>query len=38
VCSSDLTFETDSVYNQADAEGFIHCQGLRLRIEKLLRG
>jgi argininosuccinate synthase len=32
------TFETDSVYNQADAEGFIHCLGLRLRIEKMLRG
>ncbi len=32
------TFESDSVYNQADAEGFIHCLGLRLRIEKLLRG
>ncbi len=32
------TFESDSVYNQADAEGFIHCLGLRLRIEKTLRG
>ena len=32
------TFETDSVYDQSDAGGFIRCQGLRLRIEKLLRG
>ena len=32
------TFETDGVYNQADAAGFIRCSGLRLRIQKLLRG
>ncbi|UQZ91188.1 argininosuccinate synthase [Deltaproteobacteria bacterium Smac51] len=32
------TFETDSVYDQSDATGFIHCLGLRLRIERLLRG
>jgi argininosuccinate synthase len=32
------TFETDGVYNQADAGGFIRCLGLRLRIQKLLRG
>lgn len=31
------TFETDQVYNQADAEGFIRLQALRLRIAKLLR-
>lgn len=32
------TFETDQVYDQSDAGGFIRCQGLRLRINKLLRG
>ncbi|MDR1656347.1 MAG: argininosuccinate synthase [Deltaproteobacteria bacterium] len=32
------TFETDQVYDQSDAGGFIRCQGLRLRIDKLLRG
>lgn len=32
------TFETDSVYNQADAAGFIRCNGLRLRLAKALRG
>jgi argininosuccinate synthase len=32
------TFETDSVYDQSDAGGFIKCQGLRLRIQKMLRG
>jgi argininosuccinate synthase len=32
------TFEADEVYNQADAGGFIKCNGLRLRINKLLRG
>ncbi|MDR1870620.1 MAG: argininosuccinate synthase [Deltaproteobacteria bacterium] len=26
------TFEKDEVYNQADAGGFIRCQGLRLRV------
>jgi argininosuccinate synthase len=25
------TFEKDEVYNQADAGGFIRCQGLRLK-------
>jgi len=32
------TFETDQVYDQGDAGGFIRCSGLRLRINKLLRG
>ncbi|MDR3205056.1 MAG: argininosuccinate synthase [Deltaproteobacteria bacterium] len=32
------TFESDQVYDQSDAGGFIKCQGLRLRINKLLRG
>jgi argininosuccinate synthase len=32
------SFESDQVYDQSDAGGFIRCQGLRLRIEKLLRG
>lgn len=32
------TFETDGVYDQSDAAGFIRCSGLRLRINKLLRG
>ena len=32
------TFETDGIYDQADAAGFIRCAGLRLRIRKLLRG
>ena len=32
------TFEEDSVYRQADAEGFIRLNGLRLRIRKLMRG
>jgi argininosuccinate synthase len=32
------TFETDEVYDQGDAGGFIRCLGLRLRINKLLRG
>jgi len=32
------TFEEDTVYRQADAEGFIRLNGLRLRIRKLLRG
>jgi argininosuccinate synthase len=30
------TFEADSVYNQADATGFIRLNGLRLRIRKEL--
>ena len=30
------TFEADTVYRQADAEGFIRLQSLRLRIAKLL--
>jgi len=32
-----VTFEEDSVYNQQDAEGFIRLNGLRLRLEKLLK-
>ncbi len=31
------TFETDDVYRQADAEGFIRLHALRLRIRSLLR-
>jgi argininosuccinate synthase len=30
------TFEADSVYNQADAEGFIRINALRLRIQSML--
>jgi argininosuccinate synthase len=30
------TFESDEVYNQQDAEGFIHLTGLRLKIARLL--
>ncbi|MBN1142503.1 MAG: argininosuccinate synthase [Deltaproteobacteria bacterium] len=30
------TFEADSVYNQADAEGFIKINALRLRIQSML--
>ena len=30
------TFESDQVYNQADAEGFIRLNGLRLRIRRML--
>lgn len=36
--SGFATFEEDQVYNQKDAEGFIRLNGLRLRIERLLRG
>jgi len=32
------TFEEDMVYNQKDAEGFIRLNGLRLKINRLLRG
>lgn len=32
------TFEADSVYNQADAEGFIKLNALRLRMRHLLQG
>jgi argininosuccinate synthase len=32
-----VTFEQDTVYNQKDAEGFIRLNGLRLRLEKLLK-
>ena len=32
------TFEKDQVYNQADAEGFIKINSLRLRIQSLMRG
>lgn len=36
--SGFATFEEDQVYNQKDAEGFIRLNGLRLKIERLLRG
>jgi argininosuccinate synthase len=32
------TFEEDDVYSQADAEGFIRLQGLRLRIRSMVQG
>ena len=32
------TFEADQVYSQADAEGFIRLQGLRLKIAALFQG
>lgn len=32
------TFEADNVYRQADAEGFIKLNALRLRMRKLLQG
>ena len=32
------TFEKDAVYNQADAEGFIRLNALRLRIRRMTRG
>ncbi|MCU0572081.1 MAG: argininosuccinate synthase [Syntrophobacteraceae bacterium] len=35
---SFATFEEDSVYRQDDATGFIRLNGLRLRIESLVRG
>ena len=35
---SYATFEQDAVYSQADAEGFIRLQGLRLKIASLKRG
>jgi argininosuccinate synthase len=31
------TFEADEVYNQADAEGFIKLNALRLRIRSIMR-
>ena len=31
------TFEDDNVYSQADAEGFIRLNALRLRIRKLMQ-
>jgi argininosuccinate synthase len=30
------TFESDEVYNQGDAEGFIRLNGLRLKIARLM--
>jgi len=30
-----VTFESDEVYNQYDAEGFIRFNGLRLKIRSL---
>ncbi|MBF0524527.1 MAG: argininosuccinate synthase, partial [Deltaproteobacteria bacterium] len=36
--SSDYaTFEKDTVYRQKDAEGFIRLNGLRLKINRLIR-
>jgi argininosuccinate synthase len=35
---SFATFEEDDVYRQDDATGFIRLQGLRLRIDSLVRG
>jgi argininosuccinate synthase len=32
------TFEEDDVYSQADAEGFIRLQGLRLKIRSMVEG
>jgi argininosuccinate synthase len=32
------TFESDSVYNQKDAEGFIKLNALRLKANRSLRG
>ncbi|MEJ5377533.1 MAG: argininosuccinate synthase [bacterium] len=32
------TFETEQVYNQQDATGFIRLQGLRLRVRHLVKG
>jgi argininosuccinate synthase len=32
------TFEEDEVYDQASAEGFIKLQGLRLRLQALVKG
>ena len=32
---SFATFEEDTVYNQADATGFIRLNGLRLQIQAL---
>ena len=31
------TFEADKIYNQADADGFIKLNSLRLRIRKLMK-
>ncbi|MGZ8435619.1 MAG: argininosuccinate synthase, partial [Candidatus Binatia bacterium] len=31
------TFEADQVYRQADAEGFIRLNALRLRLRKLAK-
>ncbi|PKN78465.1 MAG: argininosuccinate synthase, partial [Deltaproteobacteria bacterium HGW-Deltaproteobacteria-1] len=31
------TFEKDQVYNQKDATGFIRLNGLRLRIQNVLK-
>ncbi len=36
--TSFATFEEDEVYQQNDATGFIRLQGLRLRIESIVRG
>ncbi|HFB83951.1 MAG TPA: argininosuccinate synthase, partial [Thermodesulfatator sp.] len=31
------TFEADTLYNQKDAEGFIRLQGLRLKVQAMVR-
>jgi argininosuccinate synthase len=31
------TFESEKIYNQKDAEGFIKLNALRLKVRKLLR-
>ena len=36
--SEFATFEEDDVYSQADAEGFIRLQGLRLKIRSMVEG
>jgi len=32
------TFESEKVYNQKDAEGFIKLNALRLKVRSMLRG
>jgi argininosuccinate synthase len=36
--SDFATFESDEVYRQQDAEGFIRLNALRLRIQALMKG
>ena len=33
-----VTFEADNVYNQADADGFIKLNALRLRLRAMSQG